>query len=71
MRAGLMLKRLDGSAAYEPSRRSEAWIKVGAGAAGGSGGRGARTTRQHSRTCSCMACAIGPALATYNGNLST
>lgn len=25
---GLMLKRLDGSAAYEPSRRSEAWIKI-------------------------------------------
>ncbi|KAG2439579.1 hypothetical protein HXX76_004931 [Chlamydomonas incerta] len=25
---GLMLKRLDGAAAYEPSRRSEGWIKV-------------------------------------------
>ena len=26
---GLMLKRLDVGAAYEPCKRSEAWIKVG------------------------------------------
>lgn len=68
--AGLMLKRLDGSAAYEPSRRSEAWIKVGPGRQAGWEGRGARITRQRGRILTCRARAVEPALATHSGSIN-